>query len=75
MTNGSDVKICSEKQQEPTQGTVMNRYWDDGTTYRVKTGSQVVNLVDEDLQLDAPNFDFELWQPASDKTQDLSDDS
>ena len=75
VTNGSQVMICAGERKEPVQGTVMNRYWDDGIKYEVKIGSQVVSLADEHLQLAGPNFDFELWQPASNETQYLSDDS
>ena len=75
VTNGSEVKIYSAKQKETAQGTVENRSWDDGIKYQVKVGSEVVNLVDEDLQLAASDFDFELWQPESNETQHLRDDS
>ena len=50
VTNGTDVKICLAKQKETAKGTVTNRYWDAGFRYRVKTGSQVVNMADEDLR-------------------------
>ena len=75
VTNGSEVKIYLAEQTETLQGTVMNRYWDDGIKYHVKVGSEVVNLVDEDLQLAGSNFDFELWQPKRNETRHLSNDS
>ena len=41
----------------------------------VKVGENLIKVIDEDLKTAGPNFDIELWQPASENHREIPDGS
>ena len=71
VKKGSEVTVFSGQQDGMAKGTVMNRYWDDGVKYQVTIGQEWTNLDDDSMKQAGPNFDYELWNPDTDGTQEL----
>ena len=71
VKNRSEVSVFSSQRDDMAQGTVMNRHWDEGIKYQVSIGQEWVNLDDDSIKQANPNFDYELWHPESDQTQEL----
>ncbi len=68
---GSMVEVYSETMGQMCQGEVTGKFWNAGVEYEVYTGGEIVVAADENLIPVASNFDWQLWQPKTNRTKEL----
>ena len=71
---GSQVRLYQRDRDDVAEGTLSESVWKGGIRYWVDTPGGRVLATDEQLSPQGSSFDWQIWQPSTDRDQELQTD-